>query len=573
MTMRIFLFSIFVSILSTYSLSVFADDSDYWYMDDTPTVKPKKSKSVSEFDNLDDLPSFEKRKRDDYALTSPEREILKLPPSYSRPYKKVNARRAGPSVESITASYQKLDIESIWVEATGGLNDKGKSLLKYIQTVGKHGLKPAEYYLSKINQALTSGEEIDKLMSRVFIKLVNHATLGRLIPKKADTDWYIVQSGIDQDAALKRVLDTYDVVSYIESLFPQTRQYKSQLRAYEKIDTQVQRGGWTEFPVAGPRLQQGSRHAHVSLLRQRLRDSGYGGGFEGNVFGALLKAALIRFQGDHGLNADGVLGRLTRLTLAKSAEQRKKQIETTLERLRWLPKHMGNRYIVVNTAGYELNVIENDRSTLQMRIVVGKKRRSNSNHETPSFSRQMRYVVLNPKWYVPASIASKELLVLAQKDPNYFKRNGYRVYDSKGMVNSSLVNWNNYVRGEKLPLQIVQNSGRDNALGKMKFMLPNKYNIYLHDTPQKWLFSRDRRTFSHGCVRLSDPMSLATKVLGKTKNEISKMISSGRNRKVNLEQNIPVYVVYLTTWVRDDGTVIFFDDYYDRDSRMQHNFS
>ncbi len=497
--------------------------------------------------------------------------LLKPPPGGHSVYRAANAARPGPSSGSIEATYNKLNISSIWTSGSGHLNGKGKDFLSYLRTIGKHGLKPNDYYLPQINRALARGVGVDKLISRAFVKLASHAALGKLLPKKADPDWHIVQGGISQKTILKAASSNSNVRPYVERLFPQTSLYKNLVVA---LGRQIKKGGWSEFPTAGPKLQLGSSHQHVPLLRERLYGSGYLQSSSGNnKFDRALSDALINFQNDHGLNADGILGRITRLTLAKSSTARSKQIVTTLERLRWLPNNLGGRYIMVNTAGYQLNMIENNRTSLNMRIVVGKKKRGEKNHETPSFSKDMRYLVLNPRWYVPPSIASEELLLLAQKDRNFFKKEGYKVYNSKGEVRSNSVNWNRFVKGEKLPLQIVQNAGARNALGKIKFMLPNKYNVYLHDTPQKSLFARDRRAFSHGCVRLSKPMQLATKVTGKSKAELSRMISSGRNQKVDLAKNIPVYIVYLTVWARNDGSVIFFDDYFNRDSRMQNNFS
>lgn len=554
---------IFTFLLTT---SVLADD--YWFIDPivqkkAPIVRPQAPAPVPVY-------SPYPAKLNKRSVIKKNREIVQLPSSKSAVYKKVNAERPGPSLGTIDAMYSRLGISSIWTSAFGRLNAKGESFLSYLNTISKHGLNSSEYYLSEINTALAGGTGADKLISRALVKLANHATLGRLISKKADPDWHIAQSGINQENILKTASSNGNIGSYVEGLFPQTSVYQNLAVALER---QVKKGGWSQFPAAGPKLQIGSSHQHVPLLRQRLADSGYVSGGSGNTFDASLSSGLTRFQKDHGLNGDGVLGRITRLTLAKSTTERSKQIVSTLERLRWLPSNLGSRYIVVNTAGYQLNLIENERTTLNMRVVVGKKRRGDKNHETPSFSKSMRYVVLNPRWYVPPSIASKELLLLAQKDRNYFKNKGYKVYDSKGEVSSSKVNWNKYSKGEKLPLQIVQNAGDGNALGKIKFMLPNKYNIYLHDTPQKSLFARDRRAFSHGCVRLARPMDLATKILGKSEVEISQMISTGRNQRVNLAKNIPVYIGYFTAWVRDDGTVTFFDDYFDRDSRMQHNFS
>jgi L,D-transpeptidase YcbB len=501
-----------------------------------------------------------------------EIEFIRADLSSVPDYKKVNARRPAPSDDTVVSTYASQGDPLIWTTNGVDLSLKGRSLMNFINTVDRHGLYPEEY-TQEIGSSLTNREHA---MGKAYLMLARDISIGRLNPKKADTDWFITQPDADYGSLLMSAKNTGNISTLLNGMFPKNKVYWALVRELERMRHQSSYiGNWPSFPVAGSKLYVGVRNRHVALLRERLFASGhlaYNSGSE--LFDQELHEAVMRFQGESGMNQDGIVGKGTRKRLSKPMSRHMEQILASLERFRWLPKNLGDRYIVVNTAGYELNLIEGGNTALNMRIVVGQKRHGSKNHETPSFNRTMKYMEINPRWNVPASIASKELLPLAQKNRKYFKEHGYRVYSSSGKeLDSTTVDWNKFQVGQRLPMRIVQKPSERNALGQMKFMFPNKYAIYLHDTPQKHLFSKDKRAFSHGCVRLADPVSLATKVLGKSEGEVNRLVSKGDNKTLFPKAEIPVYIVYMTAWARDNGSVVFYDDGYDRDHRMFHNFT
>jgi murein L,D-transpeptidase YcbB/YkuD len=245
-----------------------------------------------------------------------------------------------------------------------------------------------------------------------------------------------------------------------------------------------------------------------------------------------------------------------------------------MERMRWLPRDLGKRHILVNQTAFRLRLYDDSEIVHTANVVIGKR-----SHSTPVFSEVMEHIVLNPYWNVPRSIATKEMLPQLAQDPAYLARQGYEVFEMDGRkasrIDSAGVSWWQVGR-QTFNYQIRQPPGRSNALGRLKFMFPNRFNIYLHDTPSKSLFSRSSRAFSHGCVRLQNPQRLAEILLGWDKgwnaHKISRMVDSGRNQAIFLDKKIPIYLTYLTAWVDDDGEVAYLDDVYGRDPALMRAF-
>ena len=245
-----------------------------------------------------------------------------------------------------------------------------------------------------------------------------------------------------------------------------------------------------------------------------------------------------------------------------------RQIAVAMERWRWMPRDLGKKNVVVDIPAFRLWLTEDDESVLTMRTIVGKTR---SDHQTPSFTEKMRYLVFNPNWNVPAKIAAEELAPIANDDPTYFKRKGFKIYDKETgeRVDPDSVDWSGYGVGTRLPYRLVQANGDRGALGTIKFMFPNRFGIYLHDTPTRHLFNKEVRAYSHGCIRVAKPLDLASNVLdGKSNDDIQSMLDAfGKNRHVNLEEKIPVYIVYMTAWADENGAY-FFEDIYSRDQAL-----
>jgi len=293
-------------------------------------------------------------------------------------------------------------------------------------------------------------------------------------------------------------------------------------------------------------------------LRERLAAEGDLKKKQGTEFDDDLRTALRHFQWRHGLEQTGALDAQTLAELNVPAEARVNQIQLNLERWRWLPQDLGRRRIEVNIAAYELQVIDDDEIAMQMRVVVGKAYR-----RTPVFSDTVRYIVLNPNWHVPKTIAVDELIPKIQKDSTYLERFGMHLIgaDSKE-VDPSTVDWKG-ITAENFPYRLRQDPGRLNALGQMKFMFPNGYDVYLHDTPSRRLFEETQRDFSHGCIRIEKPMDLAVYLMKKSKwnqEAIEGALDEGTERTMYLPRPMTIHLLYFTAWADEDGTIQFRED-------------
>jgi murein L,D-transpeptidase YcbB/YkuD len=278
----------------------------------------------------------------------------------------------------------------------------------------------------------------------------------------------------------------------------------------------------------------------------------------------------MQFQRRHGLAAEGAVNAATRAELNVGVERRVEQLELNLERWRWLPKDLGRRHIMVNIAAYELEVVERDGVVLAMRVVVGRRY-----HRTPVFSDTMRYLVLNPYWHVPRSIAGGELLPKIRRDPSYLASNRLRVFPIAGAdapeVDPTTVGWSAITPGH-FPFRLRQDPGPLNALGRVKFMFLNKYNVYLHDTPARPLFEEAQRDFSHGCIRIQHPIELALYLLRHdprwSREALLGALDEAVDRTVPLPAPIPIHLLYWTAWADGDGTIQFRRDIHDRDAPL-----
>jgi len=304
------------------------------------------------------------------------------------------------------------------------------------------------------------------------------------------------------------------------------------------------------------------------MLSGDLEEDAEGGGDD--FFDRGLELAVRRFQKRHGLTDDGVVGPATLEALNVPVAERLRQIELNLERWRWLPEDLGRRYILVNIADFELEVVEDGRRVLAMRVVTGKKMRL-----TPVFSGRMTYLVLNPYWHIPHKIAVKDVLPRIKRDPGYLVRQGIRVFESwddlAPEIPPETIDWP-AVTKHNFAFKLRQDPGPSNALGRVKLMFPNRFAVYLHDTPSRYMFRKNQRDFSSGCIRVEKPIDLAAYVLDGdrkwTREKILSAIASGESRIAWLPEPIPVHVLYWTAWVDEEGTVQFRRDVYGRDRSL-----
>lgn len=371
---------------------------------------------------------------------------------------------------------------------------------------------------------------------------------------------------------LQVALDSNQIEQTLNGLLPPQPGYarlKQVLAGYKEI---AAKGGWPVVPN-GPKMQKDDRGERVALLRARLVASGElntKSTTDTTLFDAELDSAVRGFQRRYGLDADGAVGPATLEALNVSAQKRVEQIRVNMERWRWLPQNLGERYILVNIANFELDVIEQTKPIMTMRVVVGKYFR-----RTPVFSDRMTYLVLSPYWHVPPHIAKEDKLPLIRKNPDYLSQENIKVFQSWDAktkeVDPKSIDWLQ-ITARSFNYRLRQEPGPKNALGRVKFMFPNKFDVYLHDTPSRELFSKTVRTFSSGCIRIEKPIELAEYLLQKdpqwNRERILTVIDKRIERTVLLPESIPIHLLYWTVWAEADGTVQFRNDIYGRDKLL-----
>lgn len=488
-------------------------------------------------------------------------------------------------ISAIPEFYRKRNYKPAWT-LEGTPTTQATDLIRALNSSRDEGLSPEIYHLSEIQSLLSKliepdlrlGSvspsilaELDILLSDAFLLYATHLRAGRVDPESIHTSWMAFLPEVDLSRVLSDSLTTGRIIESLSALGPSDEGYlrlKQALQTYRTIPRET----WPKIS-SGPTLRPGETDARVALLRQLLKVTGDLEGSVNNeslVFDEPLEQALRRFQRRHGLKVDGVMGRQTLSQLNRPVAERVRQIEINLERWRWLPHDLGARYVLVNIADFQLNIMESGSSVLQMRVVVGSDYR-----KTPVFSETMKYVVLNPYWNVPNRIAIEDKLPLIQEDPSYLKRNGYRVFtgwEGNAMeVAPETIEWSSVNRSNFI-YRLRQDPGLQNALGRIKFMFPNRFSVYLHDTPQHALFEKTVRIFSSGCIRVEKPLALAAYVLQENpdwnQEKIKAAIDMGDNRTIFLKKTIPVHLLYWTAWVEPDGTLHFREDIYKRDELL-----
>jgi len=438
------------------------------------------------------------------------------------------------------------------------------------------GLDPAEYHLAEIERALGANDgapvlaELDILLSDAFFVLGYHYRFGKVDPESVNPNWNLPgRFGEDDPVAIAAAaLETHDVPGLLARLQPRHSFYqhlKIALASYRSLELA---GGWAPVPD-GETLRLGMDNPRVVQLRRRLMLTGdlAGGAGASTVFDAGVDSAVRVFQHRMGLNDDGLVGRDTLAALNLPVGTRIQQIRINLERARWILHDLDPYAVIVNVAGFMAYITEGEQVVWMTRVQVGQ-----PYHMTPLFRDELSYIEINPTWTVPHSIASRELLPKIKQDPGYIASRNMIVLDRNGQqVDASGIDWAS-LSGRNFPFTLRQQPGPDNALGRIKFMFPNEHAVYLHDTPDKALFARDYRVFSHGCIRVQDPLRFAEILLDDpdkwSLEKIQAAVDSGVTQRVVLDRKIPIYLTYWTAAADDDGKVSFSRDPYDRDARV-----
>lgn len=508
-------------------------------------------------------------------------EVLRSVASGPRPSYAVGDPEGAKLWKQTAAFYEKREFAPAWIENAkprGQMDD----LIKALRDAEQEGLDPDLYNVAMLEERrkeATKGFLTDKgfdpkeagaldvWLTYLYMKYASDLADGLSDLAHADRSWKIEPKKFDAQAHLEEALEKNRIKTSLAELTPRSAEYERLRDVLKQYREQKTRGGWPKVPAM--KLKPGQKSPHVSALAARLAASG---DFKGSVpaegtaavYTQGLQEAVKVFQRRHGLTDDGAVGPEVVAALNVSIEQRLNQIAMNLERWRWLPRDLGERYIFVNIPEMQLDVYEGNRIPLTMRVVVGKQ-----DTQTPIFNDEMSYLVFSPYWNVPDSIAQGETLPAVINDPSFLQRTNMEVVDTAGrVVDASSVDLN-----DPTAYRFRQKPGANNSLGLVKFMFPNQYNVYLHDTPADSLFERAARSFSHGCVRVEDPVALAKYVLGDqpewTDQRIRDAMQAGTEKTVKLKAPIPVFLGYLTARVRPDNTVQFRKDVYQVDGRLQ----
>lgn len=397
--------------------------------------------------------------------------------------------------------------------------------------------------------------------------------LYNLRSKEIKGAWITYKPEFGPISLLESALISGSLEDIFRKVIPKRYHYvelKEALLKYLEIQKQ---GGWHYLPLSSL-LKVGKSYTVVPALRERLKiSSDYKRcpSRESNIYDNCLKKAVIHFQKRHGLVAKGAIDRETMRALNTPIEQRIKQIRLNLDRIKWLHECNAKRHIVINIPAFTLFFEEGRKLRQQMRVIVGKRK-----NPTPIFSNIVKTIVLNPHWNVPKSIIQKEMIPKLMKNPNAMVRQGIEIHTGWGKdatkVDGGSVDWSQYRYSKTMPFRFAQVPGYRNALGKVKFLFPNQFSVYMHDTPNKRLFNRNKRAFSHGCIRLHKPRELLKTF--STFNETvdfkksQKRLKGKRKAYLNLTNQVPIDVVYLTSYVDYEGVLQFRNDVYGYD-KMQ----
>ena len=456
-----------------------------------------------------------------------------------------------------------------------------KDLLDQLGVIEADGLSPEDYHLSELmvlklhlDENDSSDPELlanyDILLTDSLIRLFYHLLFGKLDAEDLEPDWNMTRAINNQEPvqAIQESLRSTQLAETLENARPQYKAYKWMKSALKKYRDIQETGGWEPMPK-GPVLKPGMTDGRIALLRKRLHISGDLAGplTDSDYFDNELKNAVIRFQKKHRLVADGIVGKKTIAALNIPAKKKIDQIRVNLERGRWILHNIRAEFILVDIAGFRVDYFRDEKRVWSSKAQIGKPVR-----KTPVFESTVKYLVFNPTWTVPLTILQEDILPRVIKNPAYLKKMKISVIDRKGrIVDPHSIDWSKY-SSKNIPYMLRQEPGPHNALGRIKFIFPNKHYIYLHDTPSRYLFKRKDRAFSSGCIRVKKDIELAEILLDDpvkwNRGNIKKMLNTNKTRRINLAKRVPISLLYWTVRFDENGNIIFKKDVYDRDREV-----
>ncbi|HXX80106.1 MAG TPA: L,D-transpeptidase family protein [Thermodesulfovibrionales bacterium] len=477
--------------------------------------------------------------------------------------------------------YRGRNYQPAW--SRNGRLTQTEALTMAVEEAYGDGLTPDYYHLGLIRSLVDKVKkeaspdparlaDLDIILTDAFLTLGCHLSAGCVNPVTIEAEWFAKRGSVDVSSVLEQALRKKQIREELMRLRPIQGSYENLRKVLSRYREISLKGEWP-LVAGGPLLKEGSRSERLTELRERLFISGdlvADAPKEGDFFDEKLKQSLIIFQKRHGLMPDGVLGPPTVNALNVPLARRVRQIELNMERLRWILGNMEQRSIVVNIANFQLDVMENGKSILSMKVVVGK-----PYWRTPVFTAKMTYVVVNPSWNVPDRIARQEVLKKVKNNPRYLAEQNIKVLKGwapkEEEIDPETVDWSE-ITPKTLTYHFRQEPGPLNPLGRLKFMFPNTFDVYLHDTPAKSLFSENVRTFSHGCTRIEKPLELGEYVLRNnpewTQDILLAAIEEGTEKKILISRPLNVHFLYLTAWVDEMGMLQFRNDIYGRDKSL-----
>ncbi len=465
--------------------------------------------------------------------------------------------------------YSSREYQQVWGDRYGP-SYKAQQLRYAIRNADRDGLNPADYHLNSIDRRwgtinATELARLDLLLSDAFYLYSIDIYRGRYEPFEVDPIWNINPPAVDPISLLQSSLEADNFGLALRKLAPPHVGYRWLRDALARYRQLAKRGGWPTINSEVD-LEYGQQDAEVAVLRQRLMAEGdlqLQPVRSAQYFDQALKYAVERFQVRHGLKMDGVVGPATRAALNVPVSRRIEEIKLNMERWRWLPRDMGQDYIMVNTAGFELLVFEKGEPAFGMSVIIGKPDRP-----TPVIQGSLHSIVLNPYWTLPRIIAVEDMLPKQKQNPRFFASKNIRVFSNGEELDPADIDWST-VNKRNFPYTLRQDPGPTNALGRIKFLFDNDFHVYLHDTPSRRLFDESMRAFSSGCIRVQEPYKLASYLLRSqpewTENTIRAAVRSGKNLRIPIQEKMTIYLVYLTAWVGTDGTISFHNDIYGLD--------
>lgn len=489
---------------------------------------------------------------------------------------------ANLSIEQhITKLYAQREMRPLWVSPEGP-GAKALTIANALNASFDEGLNPDDYSVPAIARLWEGRKpaelaELDILLTQGLSAYLTDMAHGRTEPCQLDPQLFATareNANSDPGQLVLQASQAPDLDRFLQDQVPAHDAYRLLRTALARYRTLAEQGGWPHIPP-GPSIKPGMEDPRVPAVRSLLTINGDYSGDDGSspLLDPELAAAVQRFQVRHNLNTDGVIGKKTLAAMNVPVAERIDQILINMELWRWLPHKLDGKQLFVNIAGFYLQARQDEQVEFATPVIVGK-----VYHKTPVFSDQIRYIEFNPFWNIPASIARDEIVAEVQKDPDYLRKNHIRIFsdwtDNGLEVDPAAIDWRT-IGGKIKRYRLRQDPGPDNALGRVKFALPNPYDVYLHDTPTHQLFKLDDRAFSHGCIRVSRPVELARYLLSSddktwTMERIQQILDEGKRTIILLKKPVPIHILYRTVTVDPaSGAVSFFKDVYGRDALLR----